>query len=123
MGSLTALVAWTALVVSPAETLGDVAPLYDAMDPVRWAGLAGVGLVWGGVGVVAALSIVVPGFPVALGFFTQAEALGTAPPTGDVSRQQLVLSAAGAGLVGASAVLLVVELVVRAAASRRRGLA
>jgi len=61
----------------------------------------------GGIGLVAAVSPVIPGFPVSLGWYTLAEQLGTAPPTGSMSDLSIgifftgcaLLLMAGAGLI------------------------
>ncbi len=65
---------------------------------VAW--MARLASVLGVSGLVAAASVVIPGFSLGLAFFTTAEGLGTAPASGSMSSLLLGIGMAGVALLG-----------------------
>jgi len=97
------LLVWAAVVAAltaGALRLGDLGwRHWHAKDrAVAWA--ARLAPVLGLTGLVAAGSVVFPGFPLGLAFFTTAEELGTAPASGSTSPLLAALGSGGVALLG-----------------------
>lgn len=122
-GVVIALFVWLVVVVS--LTVGALVVSHltwvqrDRLGPpAAWT--ARVGTAATALGLVAAISPIVPGFPMGLMFFTIAEDLGTAPPSGSMSDLLLAISWFGVGCLLLAVVAVVAFAVLAHRATRLR---